>query len=186
MVLSVGQGMGSCPQGIPAPYQPIWLDCPTRRHVSMSAPPEAHMRPPLLLGPGHYRPLLAPGPSCTLVQSGVPQCSQGEKLMCLGLCGSRELSQCSAFALGGQAVIGHPSLLSFHVLCFPGFDLPLLISFFVTLCTLLPLPPLPAAPSRSQHGHTWKRPVPKGLAEGAESLDLLRGPRSWDSGLGTF
>lgn len=155
MVLSVGQGMGSCPQGIPAPYQPIWLDCPTRRHVSMSAPPEAHMRPPLLLGPGHYRPLLAPGPSCTLVQSGVPQCSQGEKLMCLGLCGSRELSQCSAFALGGQAVIGHPSLLSFHVLCFPGFDLPLLISFFVTLCTLHPSRRsllLPAAPSMATLG----------------------------------
>lgn len=51
-----------------------------------------------------------------LCKSGVPQHSQGEKLVCLGLCGSRELSQCSVFALGGQAVTGHPSLLSLNVL----------------------------------------------------------------------
>lgn len=102
--------------------------------------------------------------------------------MCLGLCGSRELSQCSAFALGGQADIGYPSLLSLHVLCFLG----LIPTVDKLLCHTLHLTPPPAAPSHSQHGHTGKRPVPKGLTEGAESLDLFRGPRSWDSGLGTF
>lgn len=73
MVLSVGQGTGSCPQGAPVPYQPTWLDCPTRRHMYLCLPPpEAHRRPPLLWGPGHYRPLLAPGPSCTLYSVGCP------------------------------------------------------------------------------------------------------------------
>lgn len=61
---------------------------------------------------------LAPGPSCTplCLMSGVPQFSQGEKPVCLGPYGSRELSQCPVLALVRQALIGDPSLLSFNVL----------------------------------------------------------------------
>lgn len=68
MVLSVGQGTGSHLQGTPVLSQPAWLDCPTRRHMYLCLLPKAHMRRPLLSGPGHYRHSLDPGASC-IVQS---------------------------------------------------------------------------------------------------------------------
>lgn len=43
--------------------------------------PKAHMRPPLLSGPGHYRHSLDPGASCIhCAEPGAPWHSQGEKL----------------------------------------------------------------------------------------------------------
>lgn len=114
------------------------------------------MRPPLLSGPGHYSHSLDPGPSCILQSLGRQGTARERSWR-----GSRELSQCPVFALWGQAVVVHPSLLSLNVLVpafngrkalfapFPGFELPLFISFcLLTLCTLLP----PATPSMATLG----------------------------------
>lgn len=78
--------------------------------------PKAHMRPPLLSGPGHYCHSLDPGASC-IVQSLGRHGTARER----SWHGGRELSQCPVFALGGQAVVVHPSLLSFNVLV-PAFN----------------------------------------------------------------
>lgn len=94
---------------------PGWTPPPGDTCICVCSP-KAHTRPPLLQGPGHYLPLAGSWPLLHSVLSGVPQFSQGEKPMCLGPYGSRELSQCPVLALVRQALIGDPSLLSFNVL----------------------------------------------------------------------
>lgn len=123
MVLSVGQGgkgaVHRAPLSLTGP--PGWTAPPGETSIYV-CPPEAHRRPPLLLGPGHYRPLLARGPSCTLYSVGCHSTARERSRR-----GSRGFSQRSVFALGGgQAVIGHPSLLSLHVLipAFKGRQVP--------------------------------------------------------------
>lgn len=54
------------------------------------------------LGARPLWPLAGPWSLLHSVQSGVPQHSWGEKLVCSGLWGSTEFSQCSVFALGGR------------------------------------------------------------------------------------
>lgn len=66
-----GAGDRELSTGRPCPLPAHLAGLPHQEtHVSMSAPPEAHRRPPHLSGPGHYRPLLAPGSSCTLYSVG--------------------------------------------------------------------------------------------------------------------
>lgn len=84
-------------------------------HVSMSAPQSPHEA----ASPLGARPLppLA-GPWCLLhcAEPGRHGTARERSWH-----GSRELSQCPVFALGGQAVVVHPSLLSFNVLV-PAFN----------------------------------------------------------------
>lgn len=81
MVLSVGQGTGSCPQGAPVSYQPTWLDCPTRRHMYLCLPPRSPQEASSPLGARSLPPPAGPWSLLHSVQCGVPQHSQGQKLM---------------------------------------------------------------------------------------------------------
>lgn len=84
----------------------------------MSATPRSPHEASSPLGARPLPPLAGPWSLLHSVPSGVPQCSQGEKLMCLGLCGSRELSQCSAFALGGRGQQSQATPLCCHFMSY--------------------------------------------------------------------
>lgn len=66
-----GAGDRELSTGRPCPLPAHLAGLPHQEtHVSMSAPQKPTGGPLSSQGPGHYRPLLAPGPSCTLYSVG--------------------------------------------------------------------------------------------------------------------